>query len=255
MRLLLLLTVLLVSQNLFSQNRIEPLSQGSIQTDTFHITDSPRNRRIPLAIIFSKNQVIKNRQLIILSHGYNHNQEGSYLGYTYLTHFLASHGYTIVSIQHELPTDSIMPTAGIPQVVRLSNWKRGAENILAVIHALKSHSISIDFDNITLIGHSNGGDISMLFAHLHPHLIFKIISLDSRRVAFPRRYQPSIYSLRSSDQKADSGVLPTDEEIAHYQMKIIPLLHTTHNDMSNPPTEHQKDEINQWILRFLSKLK
>ncbi|MBB5621242.1 hypothetical protein HDE69_002295 [Pedobacter cryoconitis] len=47
--------------------------------------------------------------------------------------------------------------------------------------------------------------MSMLFATQHPELVDKVISLDNRRMPFPRVSKPRIYSLRSSDQPADEG--------------------------------------------------
>lgn len=60
----------------------------------------------------------------------------------------------------------------------------------------------------------------------------KIISLDNRRMELPRTKQPRIYSLRSSDQPADEGVLPTIEEQEKFGIKIIKLPNTIHNDMN-----------------------
>jgi len=108
------------------------------------------------------------------------------------------------------------------------------------------------YHNLVLIGHSNGGDMCMLFAQQHPQLVAKVISLDNRRMPFPRTAHPRIYSLRSSDQPADEGVLPTAEEQAQYHMRIIQLPNTMHNDMGDHGTDEQKQEIVRYILEFLN---
>ncbi len=156
-----------------------------------------------------------------------------------------------MSIQHELPTDDLIPMQGIPQIVRRPFWERGSENILFVINELKKTNPELDFKHITLIGHSNGGDMSVLFGHKYPKLVDKIISLDNRRMALPRTQQPRIYTLRSSDQPADEGVLPTLEEQKKWNITLVKLPNTIHNDMNDNGTNKQKEEINQYVVGFL----
>ncbi len=190
--------------------------------------------------------------MVIFSHGYAQNQLGANKAYSYLTENLASKGYFVVSIQQELPTDDLMPTQGIPQIVRRPFWERGSENILFVINELKKTNPELDFKHLTLIGHSNGGDMSVLFGHKYPQLVDKIVSLDNRRMALPRTQQPRIYTLRSSDQPADEGVLPTLEEQKKFNVTIVKLPNTIHNDMNDNGTDKQKEEINQYIDGFLN---
>jgi predicted esterase len=221
--------------------------------DSVKLFDQSRNRVVPVALYFPQtSKKITKQKVVIFSHGYGANKGGDNLSCSYLNENLASHGYFVASIQHELPTDSLLPTTGIPQIVRRTNWERGVENILFTLNELKRTHPDLDYKHLILIGHSSGGDMSMLFGSKYPDLVDKIISLDNRRVAFPRTKHPRIYSLRSSDQPADEGVLPTPEEQTEYSMKIIKLNHTIHNDMNNNATEEQRKEINNYILDFLN---
>jgi predicted dienelactone hydrolase len=210
---------------------------------------------VPVALYgVATEAAIPHQKVVLLSHGYYQNSPGSYLRYSYLAEQLASRGYLVVSIQHELPTDSLIPATGSPQVVRRPFWDRGVDNILFVLHHLKQSRPSLDFHHVALIGHSNGGDMVALFAQKHPHLVAKIITLDNRRMALPRRKNhPQVYSLRSSDQAADKGVLPTPREQKRLGMTIIPLLHTMHNDMDDRATGAQRQKINEYILGFLEQ--
>jgi dienelactone hydrolase len=220
--------------------------------DSLELFDNVRNRKIPVALYLPVvSEKIKNQKVVIVSHGYDQNKGGSNKEYSYLTEKLAAKGYFVASIQHELPTDDLLPKTGVPQVVRLPMWTRGVENILFVLNELKKTHRELDFKHLTLIGHSNGGDISMLFATKYPKLVDKVISLDNRRVAFPRTKQPKIYSLRSNDQVADEGVLPSAEEQKMYGIKIVFLPNTIHNDMDNNASESQRKEINDYVLGFL----
>jgi predicted esterase len=78
----------------------------------------------------------------------------------------------------------------------------------------------LDYKHLTLIGHSNGGDMAALFGNQHPNLVYKIITMDNRRMFLPRTSIPKIYSLRSNDYPADEGVLPGEEEQKKYQMTV-----------------------------------
>jgi hypothetical protein len=91
--------------------------------DTLTLFDESRKREIPIAVYKPK---IDNPKIVIFSHGYGQNKGGDYLTYSYLTEYLASKGYYVVSIQHELATDSLIDIKGIPQIVRRPFWERGA---------------------------------------------------------------------------------------------------------------------------------
>jgi dienelactone hydrolase len=227
--------------------------QYKVKSDSLNLFDKSRNRLIPIAFYSPKTDNKKlTPKVVIFSHGYSENRLGANKAYSYLTEELASKGYYVVSIQHELPTDDLLPTKGVLQIVRRPFWESGCENILFVINELKKINPELDYKHLILIGHSNGGDISVLFTHKYPQLVDKIISLDNRRMQLPRTEHPKVYSLRSSDQIADEGVLPTLEEQEKMNMKIIRLPNTFHNDMNDNGTQEQKKEINNYINSFLN---
>lgn len=233
-----------VSQITYSQQSIKPVTEEWF--------DRLRERKIPVAIYAPKAKT-KKKRVIIFSHGYGQNKGGDYVAYSYLTEFLSANGYFVVSIQHELPTDELMPTTGIPQVVRRPFWDRGADNINFVINTVRLKYPKLDFKHITLIGHSNGGDMTALFPQKYPGIVDKIITLDNRRMALPLTKKPFVYSLRSSDQPADEGVLPTQEEQKKFRMTIIKLTSTAHNEMDDNANPSQRKEINEYVLRFLNE--
>jgi pimeloyl-ACP methyl ester carboxylesterase len=192
--------------------------------------------------------VVKGKKLILLNHGYGgHNQE-----YATLSHQLAAAGYIVASIQHELPGDAPIPSSGIPQVVRRPNWERGVQNMLFVLEEFKTHGPLQHWDELILIGHSNGGDMVMLFAHLYPERVSKVVSLDNRRMPLPRVEKPRILSLRSSDQPADEGVLPSPAEQERFGIRVIPV-EVRHDDMSDySGSAEQKQEMHRLLLDFLA---
>jgi len=221
--------------------------------DTLTFFDQSRNRKIPVAFYSPKtDQPLPKQKVVIFSHGYGANKGGDYLIYSYLTQKLASKGYFTVSIQHELPTDELIPTEGKIQTVRMPFWERGAENILYVLNELKRTRPDLDYKHLTLIGHSNGGDMTALFAGKHPELVYKVITMDNRRMYLPRTSLPRIYSLRSNDYPADEGVLPSPEEQRKYHITVQPT-DINHGHMDNKGSEKEKETLNNLILQYTEK--
>lgn len=245
-------TTLLFSLLIFSStwasntNSLVDSTDVTIRTDSLKLFDTLRSRLIPVAL-YMPQTVIAPLKLAVLSHGY----EGSNKAYSFIAHNLVAHGYLVASIQHELPTDEPLPLTGKPYEVRMPNWQRGSENIHFVIKALKKQRPDLDATHVLLIGHSNGGDMTMLFAQQYPTLVSQVISLDNRRMPLPRVRTPRILSIRSSDQVADKGVLPTVEEQRAFGIQIVQLPATIHNDMWDGATRSQKQEINQVISAFI----
>jgi pimeloyl-ACP methyl ester carboxylesterase len=215
--------------------------------------DRERGRSVPVVLYAyagaARGAVRKGSKLklAIISHGYG----GYNTDYSFIAADLVAHGYLVASVQHQLPTDEPLPASGNPYEVRMPNWQRGVGNILFVIREIKKLRPELDFESLLLVGHSNGGDTSMLFAREHPRLVREVISLDNRRMPFPRTKRPRILSIRSSDQQADVGVLPSPAEQKKFGIKIIKLSNTRHDDMWDGATEEQKRGINEIISGFL----
>jgi dienelactone hydrolase len=209
---------------------------------------------VPVELYFpDQKSIIGPYKLVIINHGYNRNKPGANKQYSYLAQHLASLGYYVASIQHELPTDDTLILTGNAREVRMPNWERGVENIQFVIKELKRKYRDLSYKHIILLGHSSGGDMVMLYAHKYPSHVSKVISLDNRRMPIPRVSHPKIYSIRSSDQPADEGVLPTEEEQKKYGITIIKQNDIIHNDMDDDATESQHKELIGWVMGFLNE--
>ncbi len=208
-----------------------------------NLYDVSRKRPVPL-IVYTATADSQNSGLILLSHGHTFRSTD----YSFLAKILIGQGYTVISVQHELPTDEALPQSKEERMTVLS---RGADNLLFVIDELKKNYSALYNDHISLIGHSMGGDISMLFAVRHPGNVQSIISLDHCRVPIPLSQGLKIFSLRSSDQSADAGVLPSLEEQKKYNVQIIQLPNIGHNEMSDYGTADQKEKIAAYVISFL----
>ncbi|WP_247237542.1 alpha/beta fold hydrolase [Telluribacter sp. SYSU D00476] len=219
-----------------------------VRRDTLTLFDKARNRVVPVAL-YSAASGKPEQKLAILNHGYG----GTNRAYSFIAQALVAHGYLVASVQHELPGDEPLPTTGTPYEVRMPHWRRGVQTMLFVIEELKSRNSRVDTKHLLLIGHSHGGDMVMLFARDYPERVDKVISLDNRRMPLPRTDQLRVLSLRSSDQPADEGVLPTAAEQEKYGIQIIKLPATIHNDMWDGATNAQKQEMLTYINNFLEK--
>jgi predicted dienelactone hydrolase len=222
-------------------------TEAGVTTETLSLVDEARNRSVPVVIYTDATQQVRGPRLAIISHGYG----GKNTDYGFIANYLATHGYYVASIQHEIPGDEPLPKTGNPYETRKPSWERGVQNILFVMAELKKRRPDLDVGNLLLVGHSHGGDTCMLFAQEHPGLVHTVISLDNRRMPFPRTSKPRLFSLRSSDQPADDGVLPTPEDQAKLGIAIAKLPATTHNDMWDGATAEQKAEMLRHIDEFL----
>ncbi|WP_126650527.1 prolyl oligopeptidase family serine peptidase [Chryseobacterium aureum] len=230
----------------------EKSTDYKVKLDTLTFFDLGRNRKIPVAFYNPETgKKIANQQIIIFNHGYGFNKGGDYLVYSYLTEKLASKGYFTVSIQHELTTDNLLPTEGNLQIVRRPFWQNGSDNILFVLNELKKTKPELDYQHLTLIGHSNGGDMAALFANQHPDMVYQLITMDNRRMFLPRTSFPKVYTLRSNDYPADEGVLPSEEEQKKYHITVQPTL-INHGHMDNKGTGEEKKMLTDFILKYLS---
>ncbi|MCA6098504.1 alpha/beta hydrolase [Bradyrhizobium sp. WSM 4400] len=187
----------------------------------------------------------------ILSHGNTvKNTE-----YSFLTNLFASRGYLVVSIQHDLDTDAPMVTkVGEEYVGRRMQYNRGVFNIMYAIDELKKVYPNANYRQLTLIGHSNGGDISMFFAKQHPDLVKKVVTLDNLRVPFITDGRIKILSFRSRDPvfKADPGVVPDDETCARLGIKVV-RTEFQHNDLSDRGPDSAKSSIQAGVEQFLDE--
>src|SRR3981081_3849091 len=183
----------------------------------------------------------------------NHGNTVKFTEYSFLANIFAARGYIVMSIQHDLPTDPPMVTkVGELYVGRLPQIQRGVANIRFAVDEMKKVQPNADYDRVTMVGHSMGGDISMYFAKMYPDQIKKIVTLDNLRVPFMTEGKFKILSFRSKDPvfKADPGVIPDD---AVCEKSGITVVQTgfQHNDMRDTGPDEAKSSIQGMLEKFL----
>ena len=231
------------------------MSKWGIKHETLDLFDATRQRPISVDVAVRRDYELKaddgfwKLPVAIVSNGNTvKNTE-----YSFLANVLATRGYLVASIQQDNPDDPpLMTKIGMPYVGRQGVYEKGEANIEFVLGELKKRQPNGDYTHLTLVGHSNGGDISMYFAKQHPEQIAKVITLDNLRVPFVINDKMKILSFRSSDPnfKTDPGVLPDPEQAKEDGIDII---HTKyqHTWMSDRGPDSAKERIQATLDEFL----
>lgn len=222
--------------NFFDKARQRPISVDLAVRRDYERKANDGYRKLPVAII-SNGNTVKNTE------------------YSFLANVLAARGYLVASIQQDIPSDPpLMTKVGLPYVGRREVYEKGEANILYVIGELKKLQPNASYDQLTLVGHSNGGDIAMFCAKHHPEIVSKVITLDNLRVPFVLNDKMKILSFRSKDPnfQTDPGVLPTPEQARADGIDIVNTKFQ-HTDMSDRGPDSVKETIQATLDSFLGK--
>jgi pimeloyl-ACP methyl ester carboxylesterase len=105
-----------------------------------------------------------------------------------------------------------------------------------------------------MVGHSNGGDISMYFAKMYPDHIKKVVTLDNLRVPFTTDGRFKILSFRSKDPqfKPDPGVVPAQDVCEKAGITVVNT-EFQHNDMRDTGPDQAKTSIQGMLDKFLQE--
>jgi len=216
------------------------------------IEDAERQRDIPIQISFPLDVSLCTAEnkcpVAFLNSGYG----VAYDKYSFISDALNKAGYLVVAIQHELPGDPALAVTGNLYTERSENWKRGAITLKFIRAQLQSEFSVYDFNKLTLVGHSNGGDISSWLLKEGVDFAETLITLDHRRVPLPRSGSPSILSIRGGDFPADQGALFTEQEMAMFNACIVQIANSKHNDMTDFGPDWLKTSISNTLLSFIS---
>lgn len=232
------------------------ISKWAIRHEMLALMDDSRNRAISVDIAVRRDYEMRadaglvKLPVAIVSQGNTvKNTE-----YSFIANALAARGYLVASVQHDLPTDApLMTHEGSLYVGRLKVYERAEANILYVVKQLQKMQPNADYDHLTMVGHSNGGDISMFFAQQHPAMVTKVVTLDNLRVPFVTDGRFKILSFRSKDPmfKTDPGVLPDEDRAKAAGIDIIKT-NAQHTQMSDRGPDSVKMSIQSELDNFLN---
>jgi hypothetical protein len=231
-------------------------SKWAIRHETLTFNDPARdNRPVAVDIAVRRDKELQaNAGMITLPVAIlNHGNTVKFTEYSFLANIFAARGYLAVSIQHDLPTDAPLVTkVGEIYVGRLPQYQRGIANIRFAVDEMKKIEPNADYDRLTMVGHSNGGDISMYFAKMYPDEIKKVVTLDNLRVPFMTDGRFKILSFRSKDPvfKPDPGVVPNEEVCEKSGITVVQTGYQ-HTDMSDRGPDDAKNTIQGMLDKFL----
>jgi len=210
--------------------------------------DESRRREIPL-LIYSARAGKDATRLALISGGNGMPPSA----YGFIARKLVDEGYLVVGVQHQLPADAPLAMVGDLYALRKPTWERGVANLRFVISTLRRDFPRLDESRTILIGHSNGGDISALFATLYPKEIAAVITLDHRRMPIPRTRQPRFLSPRADEFPSDPGVLPSPDEAKNLGISVVPLKNAKHIELSDQGSDELKERVCGLISEFLGE--
>jgi hypothetical protein len=232
-------------------------SKWAIRHETITFYDATRNNR-PVAVdvaVRRDKEMQANAGMITLPVAVlNHGNTVKNTEYSFLANVFAARGYLALSPQHDLPTDPPMVTkVGELYVGRLPQIQRGIANIHFAVGEMKKIQPNADYDRLTMVGHSMGGDITMYFAKQYPDEIKKVVTLDNLRVPFLTEGRFKILSFRSKDPvfKTDPGVLPAAEECEKAGITVVNTIFQ-HNDMRDTGPDEAKASIEGMLDKFIA---
>jgi len=213
-------------------------SKWAIRHETLTFNDPARDNRpvaVDVAVRRDKEMQASAGMITLPVAILNHGNSVKFSEYSFLANVFAARGYIAISIQHDLPTDAPMVTkVGELYVGRQPQYLRGIANIRFAVEEMQKVQPNADYDRLTMVGHSNGGDISMYFAKMYPDQIKKVVTLDNLRVPFMTEGKFKILSFRSKDPvfKADPGVVPNEEACEKSGITVVQTGYQ-HTDMSD----------------------
>ncbi|WP_022720811.1 alpha/beta fold hydrolase [Rhodopseudomonas sp. B29] len=230
-------------------------SKWAIRHQTLVFYDASRGRPVAVDIAVRRDKEMQSEAgLSILPVAIiNHGNTVRFTEYSFLANVLAVRGYMAVSIQHDLDSDAPLVTkVGELYVGRLPVYERGAANIDFAISKLREMQPNADYDHLTMVGHSNGGDISVYYARLHPDHISKVVTLDNLRVPFMVHAKFKTLTFRSHDPqfKTDPGVVPDQADCDKAGITVV-RTGFQHTEMSDRGPEDVKESITASLDKFL----
>jgi pimeloyl-ACP methyl ester carboxylesterase len=232
------------------------ISKWAIRHETLTFYDVSRDNRpvqVDVAVRRDKEMQANAGMITLPVAVLNHGNTVKFTEYSFLANVFAARGYLVVSIQHDLPSDPPMVTkVGELYVGRLPQIQRGIANIRFAVDEMKKVQSNADYDHLTVVGHSMGGDITMYFAKMHPELVKKVVTLDNLRVPFLTDGRFKILSFRSKDPqfKPDPGVVPAEEVCEKAGITVVNT-GFQHNDMRDTGPDQAKESIQGMLDKFL----
>ncbi|MEZ8231054.1 alpha/beta hydrolase [Vibrio splendidus] len=218
------------------------------------IVDSTRDRSISLEVVLPQDSdsctTKEQCDVAFISAG----NRVPFTKYSFVGEMLNDRGYMTIYVDHELPSDPPLSKTGDLYKTRIENWTRGAQTLNVLQYELASRFPAYDFDKLTLVGHSNGGDISTWLSNENKSYVSQLITLDHKRVTLPKSENIRVLSIRATEYPTKEGVLPTESEQKQYGSCVVEIPDSKHMDLSDYGSNLAKQSTNDIMIGFLDGL-
>ncbi|MDH5917467.1 alpha/beta hydrolase [Vibrio splendidus] len=218
------------------------------------IVDSTRDRSISLEVVLPQDSdsctTKEQCDVAFISAG----NRVPFTKYSFVGEMLNDKGYMTIYVDHELPSDPPLSKTGDLYKTRIENWTRGAQTLNVLQYELASRFPAYDFDKLTLVGHSNGGDISTWLSNENKSYVSQLITLDHKRVTLPKSENIRVLSIRATEYPTKEGVLPTESEQKQYGSCVVEIPDSKHMDLSDYGSNLAKQSTNDIMIGFLDGL-
>jgi len=217
----------------------EPADKWTIVPKLTIYNDPHRQRLIPVAHYCATKYVQKPVPIAVISHGAG----VRYTEYANLASTLAHAGYYVVSIGHHIDTD---PADEKTDKVLLA--KRGSDAIHHVLGRLRQDRPYLIQQDLILIGHGSGADISMLYTSAYSGRVSNVVCLGTLE-------QPQLLAKQTRALvllAADSTTQPADFYRTGVNMQIFftPYKYTDYSDRTSRSI---RTYVSNYILNFLKQ--
>jgi pimeloyl-ACP methyl ester carboxylesterase len=232
------------------------VSKWAIRHESFTFYDPDRDNRpvtVDIAIRWDKQMKADAGMIKLPVVVFSHGNTVKSTEYSFISNVFAAHGYMVLSIQHDLPTDTPMVTKpGELYVGRLPQILRGVANIKFAVQEIQKVEPNADFDRLTVAGHSMGGDITMYFAKQYPDRVKAVVTLDNLRVPLTSGTFKTL-SFRSKDPrfKTDPGVIPSGQQREKAGITVVNTPFR-HDDMRDTGSKEAKASIEAMLDKFVT---
>jgi predicted dienelactone hydrolase len=131
--------IIVMAVILFAGVAYASVSKWAIRHDTLELFDAARQRPVTVNVAVRRDVEMRAKAglatmpVAIINHGYTVKSSE----YSFLANVLATRGYLVASIQHDLPTDAPLSQSGMLYVGRMPMYERGVANIMFAIGELK----------------------------------------------------------------------------------------------------------------------
>lgn len=228
------------------------LTRFEIRREVLVLHDASRNRDVPVELAISRRAELRKifgfkPQVAIVNHG----NTVPYSQYRFLGDVLAAQGYLVASIQHDMPGDPPLSMKGYPYLGRLPSYEKAEKNIIFAIGEIRKRYPKPDFSRVTMLGHSQGGDITVFFANNHPEIVSRVVTLDNIRVPLLMSAKAKVLSVRSGNFKPDSGVVPTDDVCEDEGIQVVNT-EFQHDHFTDHGPDAVKSKVRDVLARFLA---